>query len=211
MIDCSFIENHQRRYALGTGTQANHYFLSLLNATFFYRHQHDLLPTLDRFENCRHHQCQKISHLKRELSTCPLFKNLFEANLQIFSVWSFDHWKAMIRLLSYRNVSLDLFSLFAEHFSRKYRRFIDSFRADTLFFRCKRCFTFWILPFVLAKRGPPGGLGSLIEPDSPFIWHHRLIVLKPIPPFKSRWIFVWVSPFCYFESTIFWRSLLFIV
>ena len=39
MIDCFFTENHQRCYALGTGTQPNHYFLwkrlSLLNATVF--------------------------------------------------------------------------------------------------------------------------------------------------------------------------------
>ena len=39
IIDSSSIQDYQRRYTLGTGTQANHYFrrkfLSLLNATFF--------------------------------------------------------------------------------------------------------------------------------------------------------------------------------
>ena len=38
MIDCSFIDDYQGRYALGTGTQPHHYFFwvlsSLLNATF---------------------------------------------------------------------------------------------------------------------------------------------------------------------------------
>ena len=39
MINCSFIQNHQRRYALSICAQSNHYplwkFLSLLNTTFF--------------------------------------------------------------------------------------------------------------------------------------------------------------------------------
>ena len=47
-------------------------------------------------------------------------KNLFEPNLQIFFVWSSVHWKAMLRLLSYKNVALNRFSLFLEHFSRKF-------------------------------------------------------------------------------------------
>ena len=78
MIVSSFIQNHQRRYALGTGTQPNYYFLgkilSLLNATLFHSHQHNLLLLLDRFENYRHHQCQKISHLKREFSVSSFQK-----------------------------------------------------------------------------------------------------------------------------------------
>ena len=38
-IDCSFVQDYQRRYILKTGAQPNHYFrcefLSLLNAIFF--------------------------------------------------------------------------------------------------------------------------------------------------------------------------------
>ena len=121
----------------------------------------------------------------------PLFENLFEPNFFRLTFWS------MVRLLSYRHVSRDRSSLFVEHFSRKPEGSFDSFRADTLFFQHKRCFTFWILAFVLLKREPSGGLDNLIEPDRRIIWHHQSIVLKPIAPFKSRWIFVVVSPFWY--------------
>ena len=88
MIECSFIQDYQERYTLGTDTQLNHYFRwefsSLLNGTFLYRHQHDLVSTSEHFESYRHYQCQRTSHPKREFSGCLLFENLFELNLQMF-------------------------------------------------------------------------------------------------------------------------------
>ena len=78
MIDRSVIQDYQRRYALGTGTQP---YPCLRVGVFVsaYRHyfglrQHDLLLTFDRSENYRHHRCQNISHLKRGFSLCPPFR-----------------------------------------------------------------------------------------------------------------------------------------
>ena len=124
MIDCSFIENHQRHYALGTDTQPNHYFLCkfspLLNATLLigisttYCPHSIVLIIVEPINVKKFLIWKENSHSFFYLKICsnPICK--------CFSVWSFDHWKAMLRLLSYRSVVLNRFSLFAEHFSRKY-------------------------------------------------------------------------------------------
>ena len=90
LMDCFFIENHQRCYALGKDTQPNHYFLwkfsSLFNATVFID-----ISTI----NCLHSTVLRIIDTinvnellirKREFSWFLLFENLFQATLQIFSV-----------------------------------------------------------------------------------------------------------------------------
>ena len=69
----------------------------------FLQRQHNLLITLNRSENYRHHRCQNTSHLKRGFSLYPLFGNLFELNLQVFSASPVDHWKVRVSLFSYRN------------------------------------------------------------------------------------------------------------
>ena len=124
MIDCSFIENHQRHYALGTDTQSNHYFLwkfsSLLNATFFIGISTTYCPHSIVLIIVEPINVKKFLVWK-ENSHSFFFSKIYSNPIwKCFLVWSFDHWKAMVRLLSYRNVALNRFSLFAEHFSRKY-------------------------------------------------------------------------------------------
>ena len=124
MIEYSFIENEQRHYVLRRGTQPNHSFLSLLNATFFIGISTIYWPHSIVFRILREHQCL----IWKENCHRVLFSKI--CSKPIFSVWSFDHWKAMVRLLSYKDVALNRFLLFAEHFFPKYRRSTDSFRAS---------------------------------------------------------------------------------
>ena len=86
-----------------------------------------------------------------------------------------------------------------------------NFRLVTFFFRFKRCFTFLIDSFVRMVGERPGDLDSSIEPVSRIILHHRLPVRRHNAPFKCRNISDGPSPFSYFESTGFGKSLLFIV
>ena len=60
-------------------------------------------------------------------------------------------------------------------------------------------------------RGGPVGADRLIEPVALIIRHHTKTWLREIAPFKSRKILDGRSPFWRFESTSFWRSLLFII
>ena len=85
MINCSFVQNHQRHYTLGTNIQQNHYFrwksLSLPNSTSFI----DISTIYCSYpRSYRQHQCQRAFSPKREFSWCLLCENLFELNLQIF-------------------------------------------------------------------------------------------------------------------------------
>ena len=73
----------------------------------------------DHFGSYRHHLCQSTSHPKKGFSWCLLLENLFEASLQMFSVWCFARWKTMFRLLLCRDVGLNYFSLFTEHLFEK--------------------------------------------------------------------------------------------
>ena len=125
MIDCSFTQDYQRRYTLGTGTQPNHYFRwefsSLFNATFFigistiYWSHSMLLRVIDIID-------VKELFIQKENSHGVLFSKICSNPIcKFFSVWSFEHWKAMVRLLSYRNVALNRFLLFVEYFSRKHQ------------------------------------------------------------------------------------------
>ena len=108
MIDCAFIENEQRRYALGRGSIP---FCLCLMPSFFSA----WARSLDRF-----HNSSRV--IWKENCRSVLFPKICSKSIcKCFSVWSFDHWKAMVRLLSSRDVTVDPFSLFAEHFSGKCR------------------------------------------------------------------------------------------
>ena len=89
MIDCSFIQDYQRRYTLGTQTPNQTItfdgnFRLCLMPTFFIGISTISCLTFDHFASYRHHQCQRTSHRKREFSWCLLFENLFELRLQMF-------------------------------------------------------------------------------------------------------------------------------
>ena len=86
-----------------------------------------------------------------------------------------------------------------------------NFRLVTFFFRFKRCFTFLIDFFLRMVCERPGDVDSSIEPISRIILHHHLTVRRHNASFKCRNISDGPSPFSYFESTSFCKSLLFIV
>ena len=50
---------------------------------------------------------------------------------------------------------------------------VDSFRADICACQCTQLFTFSKFHFVLTKRGQPGELDNLMEPDNLVIEHQR--------------------------------------
>ena len=125
MISCSLIENNQIRSALGIDPQPTALvcmgkFSSLLNSMVFYRHDDDLLFTFDRFSNCLDDQCQQNLSFEKKIFIVSSFRKFVRSQFtNVFPVWTFDHWKAMLRLFSCRHVTLNRFSLFSEHFSRK--------------------------------------------------------------------------------------------
>ena len=90
MIDRSFIEDYQEHYVAGTVAQLNHCFLwelsSFLDATLLISVSTIDCPHSFVLRIRRHHRRQNTSHPKREYSRYLLFGNLFEANLQTFSV-----------------------------------------------------------------------------------------------------------------------------
>ena len=57
----------------------------------------------------------------------------------------------MVRLLSYRDVTLDLFPLFAEHFSRKYQAPLLVFELILFFFCVNGVLPFEYCPMFLRK------------------------------------------------------------
>ena len=63
----------------------------------------------------------RISHLTKTIVIVLSFRKFVQTQFaNVFPFDRFDHCKAIIRLLSYRDVILDRFLLFVEHFSRKY-------------------------------------------------------------------------------------------
>ena len=50
----------------------------------FYQLRLGWLPIYDHFRSCRSHLCGKVSHLRTESSSCPLFENVFVASWKIF-------------------------------------------------------------------------------------------------------------------------------
>ena len=173
MINCSFIQNHQRRDAVGTATQLNHYFLwkflFLLNVTFFIG-----IGTTD----CPHPIILRVIGITN-VKELPIWKEnchgVFFPKIglnpicKFFYVWSLDHLKAMVRLLFYGDVALNRFSLFAERFRRKYQ--VPSIVFELILFCCdvNVILLFWILPFVLTKHRQHGAVDSTIEPDRQII------------------------------------------
>jgi hypothetical protein len=119
----------------------------------------DVIKLLIRKENSHGFFFSKIS----SNPVCEFF--LFD--LLIIGKWWFDYF-------FYRNIALDRFSIFAEHFFRRYRAPSIVFEL-ILFFRRKRCFTFWIVTFVLTKREQPDGLDNVIELGESYVSHHIFI------------------------------------
>ena len=136
MIDCHFIENHQRRYAVETGTQPNHYFLwkfsSVLNATF-------LIDTSTIY--CPHSIVLRIIDIinvkkfliRKENSHSVLFSKI--CSIPICKFFPFD-------LLIIGKQYFDSFFIIRQTLLSEIPSPIDSFRADALFFGRERCFTF---------------------------------------------------------------------
>ena len=99
--------------------------------------------TFDRFENSRDHQCQQNFSSEKRILIFSSFRKFVRTQFAKF------HWKAMVRLLFYRNVARDHFSLFVKHLYENYQA--PSIVMLSFFFRGKRYFPFSIVSFVLIK------------------------------------------------------------
>ena len=215
MIDCSFIKNDDWWHSLGTYSKPNHHFLRkfsfLLYATPFISFDSAdcpyaiILGIVDPIY-------VKVSRPRTESSSCPLFENVFVPSSKTF------FFSLYVRRLVVHGSTIFLYGRRSRSFfniRRTLVREIFSSRANfalvTFFFRFKRCFTFLIDSFVRMVRERPGDVDSSIEPVSRIMLHHRLTVRRHNAPFKCRNISNEPSPFPYFESTGFCKSLLFIV
>ena len=100
-------------------------------------------PHSDHFESYRDIINVKELLIRKENSHGVLFSKICSNPIcKCFSVWSFEHRKAMVRLLSYRDVAPRSFFIIRRTLLSEIRSSINSPRADTLFFRRKRYFTF---------------------------------------------------------------------
>jgi hypothetical protein len=88
--------------------------------------------------------------------------------------------------------------------------FVSSKSEETRFPRSHRFVTFRMAAFVRIVLGRSDDDERFIESVSRMLFHHHSILRRLMAPLRSRKIFVSPPPISYFESTSFWKSLLFI-